>query len=1017
MRTDTLAATNAANLKPLVPGGKVGENEWNRLLAGRLNALGFPLAQFEPIVNIRRGGRALTRKPDVGVRNGGLHVVSGKLGARKELEAYRSANEYKTVFASLRDLGEVFAVTYPAGKAESFHLHVLPRSGRETSVSFTLESIEQVAVRIADTIHGRISELERFADPLATVAPRFLRNAALELADAIKSVKDEDLEQVFGGKAFFRSVLQGSLPREQRRETLRLGAAFLFANQVFFYVLLSRAAQGAGKPQVYPSIIPGHAKNPADLWTFYFSKVRKRDYEPIYGHNVSLFFKGAEASDACVGVVRALLDMAPKLELPDLAGQVFQTLIPFDLRKPLGANYTNPRAAALLAALSIEEPDTYVFDPACGSGTLLVAAYNRKKSLSGAVSAEKLHKRFLERELTGIDAMAFAGHLAAVNLALQQPLMETDYLRIGSIDSTTLRDPGSDRSIVPASGDALPSEFVQSRLDAEFSSMPRTKRARTVSVSRAAPKEFKVDRQNLVMMNPPFTSRDNMSASYRDRLADRFSSGEYGAATEGKKISQQAYFLLLADEFLKPGGRIASVLPLTTLGGKDYWPLVDFLCRHYRIRYVVVGLGRTAFSEDTSLSECLLVAEKAEPLPDSAFRLVGTLLPPDDWDDAKLGKIVDGARAGKGIPGLSVLREFPQTSLLPGEEMLPGLMLRLLPEYDTACEALADLRERTKVPFVRFAEMRRRGMVYRERIEKTRHLAELGASALFATREEARALRKMDRLYVTSADTNSVVFRDRVGDATYPFSRKDLVPALRRLAYIGHLDATESSDFCVRSVGPGLLELLVKFYGEVDGTQKYRRLKHKGFWEGLTAYNSSRLITTARVDFAGPGTTVLSCWSETPMFLASPNYIAEGFRDQREERFVCMWLNSSYSVLQLISATSATRGSWARIERFTLDRVWVPDFHQFTDQAWAESERLWREVGKMQVRSLVDQASTDDHFRTALDAGLLRLCGFRDEGQAQEIASTVKAGVRVAITTLRDSMGSGSPPPDEEAEP
>ncbi|EQD57633.1 N-6 DNA Methylase family, partial [mine drainage metagenome] len=357
--------------------------------------------------------------------------------------------------------------------------------------------------------------------------------------------------------------------------------------------LLSRAAQKAGKPQVFPSIIPGHAKNPSDLWTFYFSKVRERDYEPIYGHNVSPFFKGPEASVACVGVVKALLDMAPRLELPDLAGQVFQTLIPLNLRKPLGANYTNPRAAALLAALSIARPDLQVLDPACGSGTLLVAAYNRKKALSTGASAHELHKRFLEVELTGIDAMAFAGHLAAVNLALQQPLLETDYLRIGSIDSTTLRDPGNPGSLVPAAGDALPSELVQARLDAEFGSKTKSKRERVISVSRAAPNGVHGwpagPRDDEPALHLPETTCRQTTATAWQLVSLQ---GSTGKQRKAKKISQQAYFLLLADEFLRPGGEIASVLPLTTLGGKDYWPLVDFLCRHYTVRYVVVGLGR-----------------------------------------------------------------------------------------------------------------------------------------------------------------------------------------------------------------------------------------------------------------------------------------------------------------------------------------------------------------------------------------------------------------------------------------
>ena len=998
--------TNGESLKPLVPGGKVGENEWNSRLAEALKRLGFPLAQFEPIVKLHAGGRGITRKPDVGIRNGGFHFVSGKLGERKELEAYRSADEYRTVFTNLKDLGEVFAVTYPAGRGELFHLHILPRVGRETAVSFTVESLEALAVRIADTIKGRIAEIEKFAEPLTSVAPRFLRAAALELSEAIRGVKDEDLEQVFGGKTFFRSVLQGGLPKATRKETLRLGAAFLFANQVFFYVLLARAAQKAGKPQVFPSIIPGHAKSPEDLWTYYFSKVRERDYEPIYGHNVSPFFKGPEASEACVGVVKALLDLAPKLELPDLAGQVFQTLIPFDLRKPLGANYTNPRAAALLAALSIEDPGARVLDPACGSGTLLVAAYNRKRSLSAGATAHQLHKRFLESELTGIDAMAFAGHLAAVNLALQQPLMETDYVRIGSIDSTTLHDPGTAGSLVPGAGEALPSEFIQSRLDAEFAPKSRPRRQRVVAVSRAAPKEFTVDLQDLVMMNPPFTSRDNMSPSYRDRLTARFAVGEYRAATEGKKISQQAYFLLLADEFLRPSGRVASVLPLTTLGGKDYWPLVEFLCRHYTIRYIVVGLGRTSFSEDTSLSECLLVADKSPPPPGSTFRLVGTLLPPDDWDHDTLSRLIKGCQEGESVGGISVLRKFHQSMLAPGEEMLPGLMLRLLPDYDNACGAFEQVRRLSTIPFIKFAELRRRGLVYRERIERARHLTELGASAFLACRQEERALRKIDRLYLDSIRGGAIVFRDRISRATYEFQAKEVVPALRRIAYVRNLDVTSSTDYCVKSVGPSLEKVLKSMYGEKDGLRKYQHLRAKSFWRAVVEANSARVVTAMRVNFAAPGTTILSCWSETPMFVAH-DYLASGFRAQNEEHFFVMWVNSTFALLQLISATSTTEGSWARMERFTLDRLQIPDFHSFSEETWEKSEQLWQMVSRMEALSLLEQLTVGDDFRATLDDGMLALLGFEDSTLRADLGKTARKGLASAILALRESMGSG----------
>lgn len=443
-------------------------------------------------------------------------------------------------------------------------------------------------------------------------------------------------------------------------------------NQSLFYVLLSNSSGISGATRVYPRILPGDADSPALLWDRYFSKVREVDYEPIYGIDVSSFFKGERARIACGGIVRALLGMAPKLEPHDIAGQVFQTLIPLEIRKPLGANYTNPRAAALLATLAIDDPEAKIMDPACGSGTLLVASYLRKKDLSRSKNEESLHKKFVEKQIVGIDAMAFAGHLAAVNLALQQPLFATDHVQIGTTDSTLLHL-GDE---VPTTGEALPAEFQQAKLTGDFGPARKSTRNRVVSLRRGAARSFKVGYQDVVIMNPPFTSRDNMASEYRNRLARRFYGGKYGRATEGKKISQQVYFILLADEFLRDGGRIASVIPQITLGGKDYWPVVEFLLTYYSIKYIVVGLGRSAFSEDTSLSECLIVAEKGVPDKDATFKLVGTIKSPDNWTAQDIQTIVDAARIGENVEGIVVVRELPQSHLSPAGVMLPELILR-----------------------------------------------------------------------------------------------------------------------------------------------------------------------------------------------------------------------------------------------------------------------------------------------------------------------------------------------------
>jgi hypothetical protein len=493
----------------------------------KLAGSAFQVQTF-PKFRIRIAGRTQLSKPDLEIADGGVHILSAKIGENKVFEAYRTATEYKAelpLAVEMRDrqLGEVFALTYPKIKGESYHLYILPREGRHREIlPQTSESIQDIAELILNAIRGEFDELVKRAEPTVAVARRILFYGALELADAMRNVKEQELELVFGGHDFFKSVLESQLKDEERRQALRTGPAFLFVNQVLFYVLLSEAERKAGTDK-FPEIKEEHSSQPSILQNEYFNRVRSRNYEPIYGLDVSHLFRGKRAENACRGVVQAIQGLAPSLDSPDLVGQVFQTLIPLQIRKPLGAHYTNPRAAAFLAGLAIDKPNVTVLDPACGSGTLLVAAYRRKLKLLGLSRTQRLskvHREFVERDITGLDAMAFSAHLAAVNLALQSPLQDTEHVRIGTCDSTR-QYPGTPI----AEALPLPWELKQvTLLEKPKTSQQRKKIKGPVKVSDSQVSPFVLDRVDLVIMNPPFTSYDNMTPDYRNGLRHLFSS-------------------------------------------------------------------------------------------------------------------------------------------------------------------------------------------------------------------------------------------------------------------------------------------------------------------------------------------------------------------------------------------------------------------------------------------------------------------------------------------------------------
>jgi hypothetical protein len=74
-------------------------------------------------------------------------------------------------------------------------------------------------------------------------------------------------------------------------------------------------------------------------------------------------------------------------------------------------------------------------------------------------------------------------------------------------------------------------------------------------------------------------------------------------------------FVAVADRYIKPGGRIALVLPKALISGVAWEPTRELLGSKYRLEYLVASHDplQWNFSESTDLSEVLLVARKENP--------------------------------------------------------------------------------------------------------------------------------------------------------------------------------------------------------------------------------------------------------------------------------------------------------------------------------------------------------------------------------------------------------------------
>ena len=359
------------------------------------------------------------------------------------------------------------------------------------------------------------------------------------------------------------------------------------------------------------------------------------DYYPIFSmaRAVVQELSDVEADgvlDACARTAAALLGMGA-VGRHDLAGRIFNRLI--QERKLLAAFYTKIPASTLLAGLALS-PDRWpnvdwgdpegvaklrVVDPACGTGTLLLAAYrqilqNHAATGGRASDDPALHQALVERVITGADVVQAAIHLTAATLAAMSPSMvfremQLHTLRLGRDASGKIHLGSLDWLVAPEVQSFFSATQEQIGAVSGVGSLVRHPQA------------------DLVISNPPYTRRGS-DGGHEESLARVFSLPEGDAESQSaiaKRTSELlkgtpanmnaghgTSFTVLADRLVNPGGRAALVLPVTALVGGLWREVREMLSSRYEVEFVISSHDpdSRSMSYDTSIAEILLVARR-----------------------------------------------------------------------------------------------------------------------------------------------------------------------------------------------------------------------------------------------------------------------------------------------------------------------------------------------------------------------------------------------------------------------
>ncbi|MDQ3803766.1 MAG: SAM-dependent methyltransferase [Acidobacteriota bacterium] len=433
---------------------------------------------------------------------------------------------------------------------------------------------------VLDTIQAEVRPLIQAKAPRYYPLPLVIELLRAQVAEVMASIDlgETQILKIITDRNLLTDLAR--LPDTKVEGVTRFLAAYIILSQILFLRIFTTA---------HPEIKPPRTPVDASRLRRAFQRILQINYREIFELDV------LEAVPA--DYLRDVFDLIWGLEVEkvryELPGRVFHALMPHEIRKLLAAFYTRPQAAEILANLTIEESDADVYDPACGSGTILVSAYRRKRELFGAERrVGNPHKRFCENDIFGSDIMPFAVHLTSANISAMDVAETLEHTLIVHGDGLTLT-PGHDE---------------QSGLQ-QFGLFPATAQGR-----RTAGDAYTVPlrRVRTVLMNPPFTKTERGIAKYVDMR--RFQ------PRAGGEVGLWGHFIMLANEFLRRDGVYGAVIPINILRGRESESVRDFLFSEWTPLYVLKPTLNYGFSEWAEYRDVIVVARKSAPPDDHSVK-------------------------------------------------------------------------------------------------------------------------------------------------------------------------------------------------------------------------------------------------------------------------------------------------------------------------------------------------------------------------------------------------------------
>lgn len=713
------------------------------------------------------------------------------------------------------------------------------------------------------------------AYPLSLVIS--LLQAQLEEVMEGLSLRDVDILKIVTDRKLLTDI--GSLDRSLIEEVATFLGSYIILSQILF--LRNFAVE-------HPDILQGCLPITTFTLRTAFKKILEINYRPIFEIDVLDSVSEKYLKDT-FDLIWGLEIEKSRYELP---GRIFHALMPTKIRKLLAAFYTRPVAADILARLCINSSDEMVFDLACGSGTILTAAYKEKlRRFREERRAGNPHKRFCEEEIFGADIMPFAVHLTAANLASMDVSITIDRTQIVEADSLQLQAGSSTREgqwqsalfhirrpVVGSEHDYIHHDAPQEALDASGERY-----------------QLNLRPVDVILMNPPFTKVERGIRDYVDM--ERFQD------FAGREVGLWGHFIGLANNFLKEGGIMGAVLPINILRGRESARVRDFIFDNWEPLYILKPVFNYGFSERAEYRDIILVCRKSNPERKSPVKFCLIKKDLNSLSEDDVAEICE--KIGQKTKLRSAHIDIDSHSREELNKHRMNLMWFIgvndLKHRDCLITFIDKVNERLD-PFP--AHYFREGY---------RPVPKGVSEFMFITRsdEEPRAAQAFLRFY-SNSETNSEVIASTILGTQYHIEKSSLRKTLRTGISLMTMDATRNLDY-----------ISFKPYVRLDKVRRacgFNRRLPSSFWNNVNRELNdieTNIVVIRRINPYSPNSHLISFYSKLT-FSPSNQLTVIKESDKITAKAVCALLNSIIFLSQFFMSKEETTGRYVDIRFYDL---------------------------------------------------------------------------------------------------